>query len=91
MGDPQLGKIISGAPADFMIVRGDPTISIENFKSSSIRAVVTQGNLIWQTQLETATKNFIEYLSRPIVKVLLNCVERIPILSYLLDVLGILW
>jgi cytosine/adenosine deaminase-related metal-dependent hydrolase len=51
---PRLGQIEAGAPADFLVLREDPTIDPEAMKT--LEAVVTQGKLYTRKQLDDALR-----------------------------------
>lgn len=61
-----LGRIEAGAPADILLFRRDPTVTLDNL--SSLEAVIAAGKLYRIADLTGALRATADYFSSPIIK-----------------------
>lgn len=69
------GRVMDGAPADFLIFRQDPTVSLEAL--STLEAVVLNGQLYTKTQLDAAVeRSLAHYASWPLSALSRHAAQR---------------
>jgi len=66
LGVPSLGRIETGAPADILLFRRDPTETIGNL--SSLEAVIAAGRLYRVADLDRARQSSASYFASPLIK-----------------------
>ncbi|MGW4517920.1 amidohydrolase family protein [Streptomyces sp. NPDC004393] len=64
LGEPALGTLAPGAPADLLVYRGDPTLRTD--PSEGLEAVVSRGRLYARADLEAALEADRQRLRRPL-------------------------
>ncbi|MFF4957375.1 hypothetical protein [Streptomyces sp. NPDC001222] len=64
LGEPALGTLAPGAPADLLVYRGDPTSRTD--PSDGLAAVVSRGRLYARADLEAALEADRQRLRRPL-------------------------
>jgi imidazolonepropionase-like amidohydrolase len=64
LGEPKLGILTTGAPADFLVLRGDPTRDLEAL--GTLEAVVVQGRLFTRTWLLEQLEQQRAYFEGPV-------------------------
>jgi adenine deaminase len=66
LGIDGLGRVETGAPADILLFRRDPTQDLDNL--ASLDAVVSAGRLYRIDDLRTAMQSNTAYFSSPLIK-----------------------
>jgi imidazolonepropionase-like amidohydrolase len=66
LGVSGLGCIETGAPADILLFRGDPTVTLDNL--ASLEAVITAGKLYRMADIKSAQQQSADYFNSPIIR-----------------------
>jgi cytosine/adenosine deaminase-related metal-dependent hydrolase len=66
LGVSGLGRIELGAPADILLFRRDPTVTLDNL--ASLEAVITAGKLYRMADIKSAQQQSADYFNSPIIK-----------------------
>ena len=74
LGVPGLGRIETGAPADILLFRRDPTEAIGNL--ASLEAVIAAGRLYHIADLDRALQSSTRYFASPLIKPLAHRAAR---------------
>lgn len=75
LGVPKLGTLLDGAPADFLLFRGDPTRDLAAL--STLEAVVAQGRLYPKSVLDAAFARYRDHFNGWLYDSLITTVARL--------------